>query len=76
MSEFYFDADLGGNRTLCLAPLSDRELQEAEVSDGEPSGGYFLFERVRRGNREELEIIARVPTDDAADRLRMLLALR
>lgn len=75
MSEFYFDAQIERNRTLCLAPLTDRELATAEVSV-EDAYGYYLYERIRRGNQEELEIIAHVPTDEAADRLRILLSMK
>lgn len=75
MSELYFDIKIAGNRQLCIAPLTDSQLAAAEIPE-EESHGYFLFERVLNGNREELEVLAHVASRDAADRLRLLLQMR
>lgn len=74
MMQFYFSATLDDQRTLCLAPLTDRmaSMCSEEVAD---TSGYFLFEKRGNGDNANIEIIARVDSDEAALRLRELLKL-
>ena len=76
MAQFYFSSKLDHDRTLCLAPLSDRLL--ASCGDDAPvdSSGYFLFERRGDGHLVEIEIIARVDSDEAAVKLSEMIGLR
>ncbi len=69
MDEFYFSVNLDDERTLCLAPLTDRWLAMSGQEIANPSG-YFLYER--RGSDElcGVEIIAHVVSEEAAFRLR------
>lgn len=74
MAEFYFSATLDNERTLHLAPLTSRVIAESgqEVSD---AGGYYLFERRHGGGVPKVEIIAQVVSEEAAFRLREMLAM-
>lgn len=74
MADFYFTLSLGNNRTLHLAPLTDRLIAESgqELSD---AGGYFLFERRHDDAPGRVEIIAQVLSEEAAFRLRDMLAM-
>ncbi|TPM03636.1 hypothetical protein FJ960_14215 [Mesorhizobium sp. B2-3-11] len=69
MDEFYFSVNIDANRTLCLAPLTDRRLAMAgqELAD---TSGYFLFEQHGEGDFAKVEILAHVVSDDAVSRLR------
>lgn len=74
MAEFYFTATLSNERTLFLAPLTDRLIAESgqEVPD---TSGYFLFERRRGICPSRVEIIAQVVSEEAAIRLRDMLGM-
>lgn len=74
MAQFYFSLKQPDGTTLCLAPLTDRLLAFCCEEVPDPSG-YFLFERRERGAIEDVEIIARVDTDDAAVKLSAMLGL-
>ena len=69
MAEFYFTVNLDNERTLCLAPLTDRKIAMAGIELNDPSG-YFLFEKRGSGDLASIEVIAQVLTEDAALRLR------
>lgn len=69
MDHFYFSVNLDNDRSLCIAPLTDRKLAMCGQEIPDPSG-YFLFER--RGSDElgGIEIIAKIVSEEAAFRLR------
>lgn len=72
MDEYYFSVTLDNERTLCLAPLSDRYLSMSGQEISDPSG-YFLFEKRGTGDLADIEIIAQALSEDAALRLRSML---
>jgi hypothetical protein len=74
MEEFYFTVKLDEDRTLCLAPLTDRNLEISgqEISD---SSGYFLYEKHHSDGMPRVEIIAQVVSEDAVFRLREMLRM-
>jgi len=74
MAHFYFSTSLDDETTLCLAPLTERRRSMASTEIADPSG-YFLFERRGTGENAEVEIIARIDSEEAAFRLRELLSL-
>lgn len=74
MADFYFSAPSCDGGTLCLAPLTERR-RLAASSDVPDASGYFLFEQRGRGESAEIEILARVDTEEAALRLREILNL-
>lgn len=69
MSDYYFSVNIDADRTLCLAPLTDRRLGMSgqQIED---LSGYFLYEQHGTGDAASIEIIAKVLTEDAALRLR------
>lgn len=69
MEQLYFSVNLDTDRTLCLAPLTDRRLAMAgqELPD---TSGYFLFEQHGEGDFARIEILAHVISDDGVSRLR------
>ena len=69
MAQFYFSVNLDNDRTLCLAPLTNRTitLSGQELSD---TSGYFLFERRDSDPLGDVEIIAQVLSEEAALKLR------
>lgn len=68
MAQFYFSVNIDNDRTLCLAPLTDRKIAMSgqEIAD---TSGYFLFE-TRGSDERGVEIIAHVVSEDAVFRLR------
>lgn len=74
MAEFYFSVSLGNDRTLCLAPLTDRRIAMSEQDVTDPSG-YFLFEQTGSDEFGRVEIIAQVFSEDAVFRLREMFGM-
>ncbi len=75
MSNCYFSADIGNQKTLYLSPLTERRIDMSGQSIADPSG-YFLFEQRGTGDAAEVEILAHLLSEDAAFRLKDLLGLR
>ncbi len=69
MAEFYFSVNLDNDRTLCLAPLTERRIAMSGVELVDKSG-YFLYEQRRSDAVGGVEIIAHVLSEDAVFRLR------
>ena len=67
MDDYYFSVNLDGNRELCLAPLTERQI-ELSGQEIEDRSGHFLFERSRETSK--VEIIAHVLSPDAVLRLK------
>ncbi len=75
MSEFFFSVALNESRSLCLAPLTDRCIEESGQILHDISG-YFLFEKNGTGDRAEIEILAQAISDEAAQRLSQLFQMQ
>lgn len=75
MPEYYFSAQTDSETTLCIAPLTDKriELSGEEIED---TSGYFLFETKGGAEPGEVRIIARLTSEEAAFRLKDMLALK
>lgn len=74
MGQYFFSSTLGDDRTLFLAPLTERRKQHAGIPI-EDTSGYFLFEKHGRGDDAEIKIIARIDSEDAVLRLKDILNL-
>lgn len=74
MDELYLTVNTEDGTTLCLSPLTDRQISIATEGISDP-GGYFLFEKHGSGDLETIEVIAQVFNDDAAHKLRKMLKL-
>jgi hypothetical protein len=74
MAEYYFSRKTDSGAVLCLAPISDRrvELSGEEIED---RSGYFLYEVKGGAEASEVEILARVQSEEAAMRLKRMLNL-
>ncbi len=75
MPEYYFSAQTDTETTLCIAPLTDKriELSGEEIED---TSGYFLYETRGGAEPEEVRIIARLTSEEAALRLKDMLSLK
>lgn len=74
MDSLYFSAPIDEERTLCLAPITERRREMASQEIDDPSG-YFLYELTGSGESARVEIIARLISEDAVFRLRDMLKL-
>jgi hypothetical protein len=74
MGDYYFSVNLDNYRSLCIAPLTNRQLAISgqEVSD---VSGYFLFEKRGCGESAEIDILAQATSEEAAFRLRELFRM-
>lgn len=74
MDGLYFSVNIDAERTLCLAPLTDRRLSMSG-QEIENAGGYFLFEQCGSGDFADVEIIAHVVSEDAVQRLKEMFRM-
>ena len=74
MPELYFSAQLDSSTTLCIAPLSNRRI-ELSGEELEDVSGYFLYKTVGGGEPEDVEVIARLTSEEAAWALKEILGL-
>lgn len=74
MAEFYFSVNLDNDRTLCVAPLTDRKIAMSGQDISDPSG-YFLFEQRGSDVFASVEIIAHIASEEAALRMRDILQM-
>lgn len=69
----YYSRELGNDATLRLAPLSNADAVAAGLGYENLSG--YVLSRTRRSEAHSIEILAQVPSDDAAFQLSLLLRL-
>lgn len=72
MQEYYFDLPLTNSRVLCIGSITKREA-EAAGADFCDGFGTYLFLANADDLQEEVEIIAKIVSQEAADRLRSAL---
>lgn len=75
MSEYYFSAKLDLDTTLCIAPITDRRI-ELSGENLEDTSGYFLYQTKGDGEAGEVQIIARLISEEAALHLKQMLSLK
>lgn len=77
MPQFYFSVNRDNRRRACIAPLSNRLIEQSGQQIDDPSG-YFLFEVMDNESSdafEEVEIIAQMVSEEAAFRLKEILGM-
>jgi hypothetical protein len=72
MAEYYFTTNVDNETTLCIAPITNRRLALSgqEIPD---TSGYFLYETRKSQEPNEVRIIARVLSEEAAFELSRIL---
>ena len=75
MTQYYFSVKIDSDTTLCIAPITDKrvDLSGQEIED---RSGYFLFQTKGNGEPGDVEIIAKLTSEEAALRLREMLSLK
>lgn len=72
MDEIYLSVRLDEDRVLCVAPLTNRNI-ELSGQDVEDRSGYFLFEKRGRDETQDVEILAHLISEEAALRMARML---
>ncbi len=72
MEEYYFELPLSNARTLCLGTLTKREADSADVSFCDGIGTYLYLANADAPT-EDVDVIAKVVSMEAAERLRAAL---
>lgn len=75
MSEYYFSAQVDSDTTLCIAPLTNKRI-ELSGQPIEDASGYFLYQTRGGGEPSEVQILARLESEEAALQLKDMLALK
>ncbi|HRK64275.1 MAG TPA: hypothetical protein PLN53_07745 [Terricaulis sp.] len=71
---YYFAKALDNDRTLFIAPLTDRVIARSG-QDLEDASGYFLYSSLSSDGFTGVEIIARVASEEAAFALKEMLGM-
>jgi hypothetical protein len=74
MADLYFSASVDNETTLCIAPLTERRIALSGQEIGDASG-YFLYATRKSEEPNEVEVIARLVSEDAAFSLSRILGL-
>jgi len=74
MQEYYFSKKIDSETSLCIAPLTDRRIELSGENIDDPSG-YFLYEVKGGGQPHDVNIIAKLASEEAALQLKELLSL-
>jgi hypothetical protein len=74
MAQYYFSAKIDSDTTLCIAPLTNRRIELSGQQIDDPSG-YFLYQTRGGGEPSDVQILARLDSEEAALRLKDMLAL-
>lgn len=74
MAEFYFSTNLTNEKMLCISTLTDRKAAAAGADLDLPIG-YYLYETSCSDDADEISVIAKVVSEDAVLRLRLLLGM-
>lgn len=72
MEEYYFELPLSNARTLCLGTLTKREADSADVGFCDGIGTYLYLANAD-APAEDVDVIAKVVSMEAAERLRAAL---
>ena len=75
MAEYYFSAKVDNDTTLCIAPITRKRVELSGQYIRDPSG-YFLYQTKGDGEPTEVVIIARLESEEAALKLKGMLALK
>lgn len=74
MDELYLSVNLDNERTICIAPLTQRQI-DASGEEMDDDSGYFLFERIGSGDSASINVLARLASEEAVESLRHVLGL-
>jgi hypothetical protein len=76
MSELYFSTDLSGDENLCISTLTDKKAAAAGPEVQRNPVGYFLYVATRSPTFDNISVIARVLSEEAAINLSKLLGMK
>jgi len=74
--EIYFTRPISNKKWICIGTLTDQQLSESGALERFGSIGYFLYERDIVDGEEEIEVIASITSEEAAERLLGLLSVQ
>ena len=75
MPDFYLSTNLTNDTILCISPLTDECAAAAGNEIESDPLGYFLYERSASGSPNEISVLARLISEEAAWALSRLLNL-
>jgi len=73
--ELYYTGAITNSISICISTLTDEQLYDCGAYEKFGGIGYFLYERHILDGEEEIEILARLSSDEAAETLARLLKL-
>ena len=74
--ELYYSHAITNSKSVCISTLTDAQLAECGAYEKFGSFGYFLYERHIADGEEEIEVLARLSSDDAAQKIAELMNMK
>jgi hypothetical protein len=74
MSDYYLSRDLENGERMFIAPI-DAEMAAANNIELAESVGYYLYKRQPNRHRSDVEILAKLPSEEAVFKLGKILGL-
>lgn len=71
--ELYYARTISDRKSVCISTLTDDQLRESGALERFGGIGYYLYERTILDGDEEIEVLARLWSDEAARQLAELL---
>jgi hypothetical protein len=75
MADYVFRKTLSNHRQLCISPLPDQDIERALPLTKTNRLSYYLYEMDESSCEDEVVILARLVSEDAALRLRDALRM-
>lgn len=75
MSDYYLSRTLDDGQRMCIAPINS-EMAAANNIEPSESVGYYLYKHLNDSHRSDVEILAKIPNEDAAFELGRILGLK
>ena len=74
MSDYYFTTNITNTRTLCIGPITQRELEGVAITPKKSDArSYYLFEMDASELGAEIKILAKLVSEEAAFALSKIL---
>lgn len=77
MEEYYSEHPVANSKLLCVGPVCQNSIESVREETGFCDGlGYYLFVADATNPREHVEVLAKLASEDAAQKLSSLLTNR
>lgn len=74
--ELYYAHAISDRQSVCISTLTDHQLTECGAYEKFGGFGYFLYERHIVDGEEEIQVLGRLSSDEAAEKLAQIFKMK